>query len=625
MDRTGIGDAELARRMQVSRHTLLRWKEGVTTRPRYRDDVLRCAELLRLTQQETDEFLLAAGFSPEAAAQIDESAPASPPAEGADRPGFPGIGWPGLRRRLPLISVGALLVVIAAAVAAIVVFGLRDRADYPAAADRESLIILAPFANYTGGEPGFNVLGRIRAALDREIDTAGLERVRTAEWPGNIGSLAKAEAAAERSGAALVIWGEYDSGRVVARFTAPGGWPTERAQQVVDIASSPADLPATINVSLTSEVRHVALVTLGQLYLDRSEFDMAKTVLIRAMAPPPSQADALVNLRFLLASAYLGGELADLDEAIWLFTQVLSAQPRSVEALSSRALAYLDRDRRGDVDLALLDLSRAVTIAPDRAATHLNMAVAYLERGSGGDLDRALDSLDEALSYDPDFAGAYVNRAAAYVVRGVPGDLDLALADLAKALEIEPGMAAAYLNRGNLYLARGFDGDLPQAVEEFGRAIEADPGSPAAYFNRGLVHSELGDWNRSLSDLRRAQELRPHEPAYSSTLCWQLAVSGEPGEALAYCDAAVASDPEGLARNSRGLANALLGRTQQAIGDFEAFLAWVDASSSDSCRAHYRPSRTSWIEDLKAGGNPFDAETLNELRARPIPPGSEPC
>ena len=39
--RTGIGDAELARRIPVSRLTLVRWKEGVTERPRYREDVLR--------------------------------------------------------------------------------------------------------------------------------------------------------------------------------------------------------------------------------------------------------------------------------------------------------------------------------------------------------------------------------------------------------------------------------------------------------------------------------------------------------------------------------------------------------------------------------------------------------
>ena len=217
------------------------------------------------------------------------------------------------------------------------------------------------------------------------------------------------------------------------------------------------------------------------------------------------------------------------------------------------------------------------------------------------------------------------NRAAAYVTRGEPGDHELALGDLARALEIEPEVAAAYLNRGIAYVARGSGRDLELAVADLSRAIDLSPASHTAYFNRGLVHSELGDWTESLSDLRRAHELRPHELAYNATLCWNLAVARLPEEALPYCDAAVAADPEGPARDGRGLANALLGRTGQAIADFEAFLLWVDSSPKDSCRAHYHPSRTAWIDALKAGDSPFGTAALQELRARPAPPGSGPC
>ena len=123
----------------------------------------------------------------------------------------------------------------------------------------------------------------------------------------------------------------------------------------MDIASSPAELPATINIGLTDEVRHVALVTLGQLYLEREEFDTAKSVLARALDPPPSRAAALANLRFLLGRAYLDGDLADFDEVIWLFTQVLAVEPRSVEALNSRGLAYLERERPGDAVLGVAE------------------------------------------------------------------------------------------------------------------------------------------------------------------------------------------------------------------------------------------------------------------------------
>ena len=71
--RTGIGDAELARRIPVSRLTLVRWKEGVTERPRYREDVLRVAEILRLTDEERDLLLAAGGFAPESPPEPPET------------------------------------------------------------------------------------------------------------------------------------------------------------------------------------------------------------------------------------------------------------------------------------------------------------------------------------------------------------------------------------------------------------------------------------------------------------------------------------------------------------------------------------------------------------------------
>ena len=273
--------------------------------------------------------------------------------------------------------------------------------------------------------------------------------------------------------------------------------------------------------------------------------------------------------------------------------------------------------------MAVADLNRAMTIRPDRPATYLNLAVAYMERA--GDLDRAVANLTEALELQPGYAAAYVNRAGAYVARGAPGDLDRALEDLDQALEAQPELASAYLNRGNAYLARGSPGDVELALLEFSRAIDLAPDSPMAFFNRGLVYSELGDWDRSLDDLRRAQMLSPRQRTFNSTLCWQLGVVGDPEEALVYCDQAIAADPTGLTRDSRGLVYAVMGRTTRATADFEAFLAWVDASPKDSCRRHYRPSRQAWLKQLQAERNPFNAATLRDHRVRPAAAGQDPC
>ena len=653
MERAGIGDSELARRIPVSRPTLIRWREGVTARPRYREDVVRCAEVLRLTPEETRAFLSAAGFESEffelagepagggdGAASVAESAsiggavsPVSTTSEVAE-PGAASSptatataaarSW---RRRLGrrgAIIAGLAGAALALALVAAAVLAMQWRAvDYPMALEGETLIAVAPFVNYTAGGQGFNVTGRLMAALDEELGAAGLGDARTAELPRAIGSAEEARAAAERSRAALVIWGEYDSGRALARFeTAGGGGAESRGGRVVDIASSPSELPAVINEGLTEETRRAALAALGGLYLERGEHDRAKTALARALrlerAGDPA---ALANLRFLLGRAYQGGALADHDEAIWLFTQALEVEPRSVEALNARAVSHLDRGREGDADRAVADLARAAAIAPERAATLANLGVAYSERGAEGDSEAALDAFSEALALEPDYAAALVNRAAAYLKRGAAGDLRLAMDDLERAISLDGGLASAHLNRGIALIARGGDGDGELAMSDFNRAVSLDANSAAAAFNRALLRSEMGDLDGSLADLRRASELSPGRTEFAAALCRQLSAAGEAREALHLC-ARMAADGE--VRDALGLGNALVGRRTRAAEHFEAFLEWA-GSQGEGCRQAYEDSRRGWIETLRAGGDPFDGGTLWELRVRPGKPGDSLC
>ena len=335
-------------------------------------------------------------------------------------------------------------------------------------------------------------------------------------------------------------------------------------------------------------MRSIALLTLGQLYLEQGEHDRAKTVLIQALARPPTDPGALASLRYRLGRAYMGGKFADLDESIGLFTQVLAVQPRSVDTYNSRAVAYLERGRPGDEDLAIADLTRAISIDPADASAYINRAVATLERGNPQDLNRTFSDLRQAIAIDANLAAAYVNRGNAYVLKAGAGDVDLALAD-------------------------------------FSRAAELEPGSPIAFFNRGLLYSGLEEWEKSNADLREAQKLNPEDVTLNSTLCRQLAIQRKGEEALGYCELAVAAEPEGPALDSRGLARVVNGDREGAIADFTAFLEWVEASTEDACGEKVGPSREAWIAELKAGGNPFDDETLREMRGRLAPLGNRLC
>ena len=617
MGRTGIADAELARRMEISRLTLIRWKEGVTTRPRHRDDVLRSAQVLRLTPEERDGFLLAAGFAPENVLSQGEAEPVetseTPETAGQKRAGPRGF----LRQRAVLMGLAAALVMLVAA-GSLVAAMLTGAAPEPTpqltlppevaptlppavgttvepippletvVEPITSTIVIAPFLNYAAGQQGFNVRGRIRNEVEREIGAAGVRNVEVEEWPEPISNERAAADAARESGATILIWGEYDSGRVVAILTISRSPEDTYHQRIVDTPASPEGLPASINIGLPDEVRSIALLTLGQLYLEQGEHDRAKTVLIQALARPPIDPGALASLRYRLGRAYMGGKFADLDESIGLFTQVLTVKPRSVDTYNSRAVAYLERGRPGDEDLAIADLTRAISIDPADASAYINRAVATLERGNPQDLNRTFSDLRQAIAIDPNLAVAYVNRGNAYVLRGGAGDVDLALADFSKAAELEPK-------------------------------------SPIAFFNRGLLYSELEEWEKSNVDLREAQKLNPEDVTLNSTLCRQLAVQRKGEEALGYCELAVAAEPEGMALDSRGLARAVNGDREGAIADFTAFLEWVEASPEDTCGETVGPSREAWITELKAGRNPFDDETLRQMRGRLAPPGSSRC
>ena len=172
--RTGISDADLARRIGISRLTLIRWKDGVTSRPRYREDVLRCAELLRLTPAERDALLAAADFPPESDPGAAPAAMAEPSADTATEtpaiadaapeadsisipiepaPTIPADGAtasaPGKprRRRNALIAAAAAAAVVATLAVILTALLWPGGPDFPTAAAGESLIVIAPFAS----------------------------------------------------------------------------------------------------------------------------------------------------------------------------------------------------------------------------------------------------------------------------------------------------------------------------------------------------------------------------------------------------------------------------------------------------------------------------------------------
>jgi tetratricopeptide (TPR) repeat protein/transcriptional regulator with XRE-family HTH domain len=525
---TGVSDAVLARRLGVSRQTVFRWREGMTQRPRHREDVVRMAEMLRLSAPERDQLLLAAGFPPDQPPEAGEagaeprsvlSSPGAasratgPPITAAlCLPVYARFRAAVQRRRsivLPLLMAG-LLVGLGCATA---LWSLLSRTSgvpslgtdgsvHPAASG-ETLILISPFVNYSGGQAGFNVAGRLRDALELEFEAVGLEDVRVELPDLAIEDEASALQLGDETRASLVVWGEYDSGRVIAVVTTVGGELPAESHQREWLVSSAGELSATINSDLPAEVRWLALYILGQ-----SEF----------------RADRL-------------------EEARASFERALAIQPQ--DPVAQAAVYYF------------LGLAESQLPVPNQS--------------------RVVALYSEALELRPELASALINRGVAYTLRRAPGDLQLAEADYQAALRLEPENPTALYNLALVEVKQD-----PQRLEE------------------------------TLELLGRAERQRPDFPGIQNGLCWYGSLAGNPEAALPHCDRSIQLDDSGLSNDSRGLTLALLGRPEEAILEFEAYLAKLLDQDPDAYQ-RYAPARLGWIEALQAGENPFDAQTLQAL------------
>jgi tetratricopeptide (TPR) repeat protein/transcriptional regulator with XRE-family HTH domain len=600
IERAGISDAELARSTGVQRQTIFRWKEGLTARPRYREDVVRIAAKLRLSPEERDELLLAAGFPPEHLKPIagvspveaaagtsgiaaEQASGALPPAPGHDATTAQNAAFtaeaktPARPVRLIdhpalMLGVAAALILIVALVGTLVLRALFPQASEapiasapstPAAAlstpspapsptpslapivagPGEHLIVIAPFIGYTSDDLRFNIAGRIREALEAELRQAGLTDARIAIWPEPLSEADQAERVLTSAHAAMVIWGEYDAGRVRAGLTTP----TQEDAYWVNPVDAPSSLPYVINQDVPRDARIFALYTLAGYYRTVEETDKALLVYRRTLAQAPSDPTILASTHFyigLLTPIVQGYTVQSLSDAIFHYTKTLELQPAWENARYNRGTALLGR---------------------------------------------ALLSLDE--------------RA----------DLDAAIVDFDAVIRRHPNRIDPLLNRGIAYYQRNNDEALEAAYDDFSRVIMLAPEDHRGYYHRALVEIRRNSPNWA-ADLEQAQRLAPDFAPIQNALCWGYGTAGEAQTALPYCDAAVALDPTGASFDSRAIALAQLGRHAEAAADLRAYLAWVQ-QEHPSLYAKYRGPRVEgWIEALERGENPFTADELALLR-----------
>ena len=181
---------------------------------------------------------------------------------------------------------------------------------------------------------------------------------------------------------------------------------------------------------------------LAQAYMHLGQFSSAYAELTRTVDLQPANYKARIDLGNLLLA---GGKIDDAQKQA---DAVLASQPNNpdVHAMLS-ALAV----RRGNKDLALTEINRALALEPARAAFHEDLAI--LQSSDASKASAVEDELKKAIALDPKSVNAKMLLASFYGRSGRWQDAEKvswdAVATDPKSLSARASLAEVILKEGN--------------------------------------------------------------------------------------------------------------------------------------------------------------------------------
>jgi tetratricopeptide (TPR) repeat protein len=190
----------------------------------------------------------------------------------------------------------------------------------------------------------------------------------------------------------------------------------------------------------------------------------------------------------------------EIELALKEIDKALELNPNYVDAFFLRAII---NNKRKDMEGVLADYNKIIELAPTTSrieVVYTNRSSIYLHKG---EIDKALHDLDKAVSINPKVAEIYIARA---VARLQKRELDGALADYEKSIELNPTISAAFLGRAYFRYQKG---DFDRALADYNKAIELRPNYGDLYVSRGIVHGLKNDFTAAVADIKKGAALNP--------------------------------------------------------------------------------------------------------------------
>ncbi|MBD2337488.1 tetratricopeptide repeat protein [Calothrix sp. FACHB-156] len=213
----------------------------------------------------------------------------------------------------------------------------------------------------------------------------------------------------------------------------------------------------------------------------------------------------LAKFRYYLGNIY--GMQKKWDDALIQFTEVITINPKDMNAFRLRGLVYKNK---GEWQKALEDYNTVIKNKPEDVDVYIYLGNWYSDsKNKDKNPDSALENYNKAIEIDENNAQAYRSRGVYYENAK---QLDKALEDYKKAIELEPDNAYAYIYLGNIYAnssPKNTHKNDTKALENYNKAIEIDENNAQAYRSRGVYYENAKQLDKALEDYKKAIELEP--------------------------------------------------------------------------------------------------------------------
>ncbi|XP_055969602.1 tetratricopeptide repeat protein 13 isoform X2 [Sorex fumeus] len=200
------------------------------------------------------------------------------------------------------------------------------------------------------------------------------------------------------------------------------------------------------------------------------------------------------NEELAIAYVLIGSGL--YDEAIRHFSTMLQEEPDLVSAIYGRGIAYGKKGLHDikNAELALFELSRVITLEPDRPEVFEQRAEILSPLGR---INEAVSDLTKAIQLQPS-ARLYRHRGTLFFISE---DYATAHEDFQQSLELNKNQPIAMLYKGLTFFHRGL---LKEAIESFKEALKQKVDFIDAYKSLGQAYRELGNFEAATESFQKA-------------------------------------------------------------------------------------------------------------------------